>query len=135
MVKRWSLWLFLSFALTWFARGKKGFQMADSKLRSLSSVALSTGLPAPQICISISASRFSTSHCCRLSLALREAFSDSSMRSRSRSRLISATIASAGGSSCFPVEGMFVRLPATLEKYDTYYFVFVAKLIKFCRVH
>ena len=71
--------------------------IADSKLRSLSSVVLSTGLPAPQICISISARRFSTSHCCRLSLALSEEFSDSSISNLSRNLLISATSASAGG--------------------------------------
>uniref|UniRef100_A0A182JKL2 Uncharacterized protein n=1 Tax=Anopheles atroparvus TaxID=41427 RepID=A0A182JKL2_ANOAO len=56
---------------------------------------------APQICISISASRCSTSHCCWASFAFSVKFSDSTVCKRSRSRLISPSSA-----SCEPSRGV-----------------------------
>lgn len=61
--------------------------MADSLFRSSS--ALEAALEAPQICISISAKRCSTSHCCWESFKLRVAFSVSNVTRRSRRRRIS----------------------------------------------
>lgn len=63
-----------------------------SLFRSLSSRLLVDRLP--HICISISASRCSNSHCCWLNLTLIAAFSDSTVCSLSRSLLISVSRAS-----------------------------------------
>lgn len=49
---------------------------------------------APQICISISANRCSTSHCCWVNFALSVWFSDSTVWSRSRNRFTSPSKAS-----------------------------------------
>uniref|UniRef100_A0A182V1J8 Uncharacterized protein n=1 Tax=Anopheles merus TaxID=30066 RepID=A0A182V1J8_ANOME len=67
---------------------------------------------APQICISISASRCSTSHCCWASFALSVKFSDSTVCSRSRNRLISPSSASCDPSSgVAPDDSMCVSEP------------------------
>uniref|UniRef100_A0A8W7PGD5 Uncharacterized protein n=1 Tax=Anopheles coluzzii TaxID=1518534 RepID=A0A8W7PGD5_ANOCL len=68
---------------------------------------------APQICISISASRCSTSHCCWASFALSVKFSDSTVCSRSRNRLISPSSASCDPSSgVAPDDSIFNYFPS-----------------------
>lgn len=79
--------------------------MILSLFRSSSSVSFSGSMleveEAPQICISISASRFSRSHCCWDSLAFKAWFSDSTVCNRSLSLFTSSSKA-----SCDPNKGV-----------------------------
>lgn len=71
---------------------------------------------APQICISISAKRCSTSHCCWASLVFSEQFSDSTVWRRSLNLFISPSKASWEPSNGVAPDSRWVRDPTKIFK-------------------
>lgn len=92
--------------------------MILSRLRSVSSCSFSwldtdPRDDAPQICISISANRCSTSHCCCVSFVLNDIFSDSTVCRRERNRFISSSKASCEPSNGVAPDSRCVSEPTT----------------------